>query len=212
MWPHIRAVLITAHLVAVTLMAIPAPEGALDRAAWKDPTVQNEFATWANNLDTTPEELEERLWNLTRSYMDRRGEVLAPFGRYYHYCGTTQGWRMFIAPHRHPTALHLDIRERGNWRPVYIERDSQHRWLGHVLDSYRFRSVIFRFGWPGYEGEFEEFARWIASRAKNDFPEADAVRVRLFKAPSLSPEEVRAGAPLVGEFVRSVELPLEARP
>ncbi|MCI0702625.1 MAG: hypothetical protein L0241_16195 [Planctomycetia bacterium] len=212
MWPHIRAVLITAHLVAVTLMSIPAPDGAFDRNAWKDPTVQSEFAAWAKTLDTTPEELEERVWNLSRSYMDTRNEVLAPFGRYYHYCGTGQSWRMFVAPHRHPSTLHIDIREGGNWRPVYIERAPQHRWLGRVLDSYRFRSVIFRFGWPAYEGEFEEFTRWIASRAAHDFPDAESVRVRLYKAPSPSPEEARTGITPAGEFTRSVELALGARP
>ena len=59
--------------------------------------------------------------------------MLRPFGRYYAYCGTGQSWRMFVAPHRHPTALHVDVRERGEWRPAYVERDPHHRWLGRVL-------------------------------------------------------------------------------
>jgi hypothetical protein len=212
MWPHVRAGLITAHLIAVTLMAVPAPDGGTDRSAWQDPTVQGELKAWADALGTTSPALEDRLWNLTQTYMTARGDVLAPFGWYYAYCGTTQSWRMFVAPHRFPTTLHIDVREGGTWRPVYVERDPRHRWLGRILDSYRFRSVIFRFGWPGYEGEFEAFARWVARRAAADFPDADAVRVRLWKAPTASPAEVRAGTVPAGEFTLSVELPLRSRP
>jgi hypothetical protein len=212
MWPHVRAALITAHLVAVTLMAIPAPDGGTDRTAWHDPTVRGELKAWADALGTAPEVLEDRLWNLTQGYMAARGEALSPFGPYYEYCGTLQSWRMFVAPHRFPTTLHIDVREDGTWRPVYVERDPRHRWLGRVLDSYRFRSVIFRFGWPGWEGEFEAFARWVAKRATADFPGADAVRVRLWKAPTPSPDEVRAGTVPAGEFTLAVEVPFGRSP
>lgn len=210
MWQHVRAVLITAHLVAVVLMALPAPDGTYDRRAWKDPTVQRELAAWAETLGTPPAELEERLWTLSQSYMGARGAVLAPFGPYYEFCGTAQSWRMFVAPHLYPSALHIDVREDGTWRPVYVERDPHHRWLASVLDSYRFRSVTFRFCLPAYGEEFADFARWTADRARRDFPRADAVRVRMHKVPTPTPDEARAGTTHAGEFVPAVELPLGA--
>src|SRR5262245_38441572 len=109
------------HVVAVTLLAIPAPDGAMDRAAWKQQTVQDELKSWTETfnscgIDISQQELEERLWRVANSYMDIRGEVLDPFTDYYHYCGTHQAWRMFAGPQRYPAVLHIDIRERGVWR------------------------------------------------------------------------------------------------
>ena len=42
-WAHIRTLFIAVHLLAITLMALPAPSGGMSRSAWKDPTVQAEF-------------------------------------------------------------------------------------------------------------------------------------------------------------------------
>jgi hypothetical protein len=217
MWPHIRAGLVTLHLIAITLLALPAPEGGMDRQAWQNPTVQDEFRAWSHTLTScgliiTPTELEDRLWTIAQRYMALRGGVLQPFGPYYTTCGTFQGWRMFVGPHRFPLVLHIDIAEQGQWRPVYIERDSQYRWRSRQLDSYRFRAALFRLGWPGYEGELQRFAQWVARQAAADFPQAEQVRVRFFQRRTPSPEEVRAGAAIAGAFGPSLELPLKPPP
>jgi hypothetical protein len=213
-WPQVRAALVALHLAAVTLPAIPAPEGAGSRENWKDPTVQAELASWAEQfnrwgLAVTPDELEERLWRLAGDYLAVRDRVLAPFGPYYEFCGTGQSWRMFVAPHRYPTRLHIDIQEDGAWRPVYVERDPNHNWLGGQLDHHRFRSVIFRLGWPGWDDDLTEFSRWVAGRAARDFPRAERVRVHFHKYRTPAPEEVKARDAPKGEFVRPRVLPLE---
>jgi hypothetical protein len=215
MWfAHIRRVFVALHLVAITLMALPAPEGGMDRAAWRDPTVQDELSAWTDRLNqchiaVTRPELEDLLWRAGVDYMNARDKVLRPFGLYYELCGTAQSWRMFVAPHRYPARLEIDIDQGGGWRPVYIERDRQHDWLGRQLDSYRFRSVIFRFEWPGYENDYQRFADWVAAKAGRDFPEAQAVRIRLFKYRTLSPDELRAGQQVEGEYIQAIALPLE---
>jgi hypothetical protein len=107
--------------------------------------------------------------------------------------------------------LHIDISEQGQWRPVFIERDPEHRWLARQFGSYRFRAFLFRLGSPGFEGEYQKFAQWVAARAAEDFPRADHVRVRQFRFAIRSPGEVRGGKPVDGEFVQSVELLLRAR-
>jgi hypothetical protein len=208
---HWRALFVLFHLVAVTLMALPAPEGAMDRANWADPTVQAEIAVWARRLSVPPADLEEALWRFATRYTAARDRVLAPFGPYYEWCGTEQSWRMFVAPHRHPTRLHVDVREGGEWRAVFVERDREHAWLARQLCSYRFRSLTFRFGWPSYAGEYRSFADWLAHQAARDFPDADRVRVRMFRFRTPSPAEVRAGRPVEGRFESAVELPLEGR-
>lgn len=217
MWPQVRAALVAIHLVIITALALPAPEGGLNRNAWKDPTVQGELQAWAETLNSwgievTPPELEEQLWRAANTYMTARGTVLSPVLPYCEYCGTDQGWRMFVAPHRHPTTLHIEIAENGEWRPVYIERDPTHDWRGRQLDSYRFRSVVFRLGWPGYEGEFDRLAHWVARQAATDFPGAERIRVRLVRSRTRSPEEVRSGVNPDSEVARSVELPIGAKP
>jgi hypothetical protein len=217
MWPQIRAALVALHVIVITLLALPAPEGGMDRNAWKNPTVQGELRAWTDSLnacgiDITQPELEDRLWHAANAYMNARGTVLGPLSPYCEYCGTDQSWRMFVAPHRYPTTLHIAIAEGGAWRPAYVERDPRYTWLARQLDSYRFRSVAFRLGWPGYEGEFDRLAHWVARRAANDFPDAGRVRVSLVKSRTRSPEEVRAGAATETEVVLSVELPPGARP
>jgi len=216
-WLHIRAVFVTLHLLVITLMALPTPEGGLDRASWQDPTVQDELTAWTHTLnrcgiDVTREALEDWLWTLAVRYVRVRHTVFNPVSPYNEACGTGQSWCMFVAPHRYPTLLHIDIEEGGSWRPVYIERSDEHTYLSRELDSYRFRSVIFRFGWPGFEDDLERFARWVQRRATQDFPNAERVRVRLFKSRTRSPEEVRDNVAVEGEFVRTVELPLRAMP
>jgi hypothetical protein len=141
-----------------------------------------------------------------------RSEVLQPFLPYYHYCGTFQGWRMFVGPHRYPLVLHIEVAEHGQWRPIYIERDTQYRWRARQLNSYRFRAVLFRLGWPGYEGELKRLAHWVATEAARDFPEAEQVRLRFYQRRTPSPDEVRAGAPITGEFGPALEVPLRRQP
>ena len=72
MWPHLRTGLITIHLIAIILKALPAPEGAMSKKDWAHPTVQAEFRHWSQNLqsigvDTSPAELEASLWNIAQS-------------------------------------------------------------------------------------------------------------------------------------------------
>ncbi len=216
MWiAHLRGVLVILHLLAITLVALPAPEGGMDRQTWKDPTVGGELAAWTERLNgwsiaVTEPQLEDHLWHFSTGYMHARERVLEPFRSYYDYCGTYQSWRMFVAPHRYPTRLHIDVEEQGGWRPVYLERDRAHDWLGSQLDHHRFRSAIFRFGWHGYEHEYNRFAHWVVGRAAHDFPEAAQVRIRLSKYRTLSPEEVRTGRRPEADFVQPVVLPLEA--
>src|SRR5262249_8579107 len=129
-----------------------------------------------------------------------------PFDEYYALCGTMQSWRMFAGPHRYPTRLEIDVEQDGRWRAVYVQRNPEYDWLRARLDHYRFRPVLYRFGWyhdvPGY-ADYENFANWVSAHARGDFPAADRVRVRLYKARTASPEETRAGRQPAGEYVKT---------
>lgn len=197
-WPHVRAALVALHLFAIVAMALPAPGGGMNRKNWQDPTVQDEFAAWtrrfnAIGLDLTSEQLQDRAFAVSVRYMKVRDKVLKPFGPYYEYCGTVQSWRMFVAPHRYPAKLSIDLRENGEWRNLYEERSWTARWHAGQLDHDRFRSLIFRFSWSSYSRMYREFVDWVAKEARAEFPDATKVRVRFSKRRSPSPDEVRAG-------------------
>lgn len=208
-WPHVRAGLIALHLFAITAMALPSAGGAgLRRASWSEPTVQDEFATWTARLNAlgwqgTSEQLQDTAFTVVRSYEDARGAVLAPFDPYFRYCGTWQSWRMFVAPHRYPARLHIDVQQDGVWRPVYEARSGTYTWRARQLDHDRFRSAIFRYAWPQYRRGYRQFVTWLTAQARTDFPEARRLRVRFYKARTPSPSEVRDGHEPDGRFVNA---------
>jgi hypothetical protein len=207
-----RAVLVGLHLLAVTLLAFPAPGArVVDRSNWKAPDAQEDLAAWADRLGRvgvviTKEDLEERLWALAVAYRDVHQTLTSPFRPYYDYCGTYQSWRMFGSPNRRPTRLHVEVEELGRWRPVYVERDPEHDWLGGWLDHSRFRPVLFRLGLNDEDEVFVELAAWLARQAARDFPRAERVRVRYWQFRTPAPAEVRAGMQAEGHFRPAVVL------
>jgi hypothetical protein len=195
-WPHLRAALIALHLFAISLMAFPAPGGGMNRKNWEDPTVQDEFAAWtarfnALGVQITSDELQDDTYAFSSRFMTVREKLLKPFNPYYTYFGTWQSWRMFVAPHRYPAKMFIDIRSEGEWHPVYEERSWTARWRANQLDHDRFRSLIFRFSWPSYSRMYKEFVDWLAREAAVDFPEGTDIRVRFAKRRSPTPTEVR---------------------
>ena len=189
-------------------MALPTPGAGLKRAAWKDPTVQAEFATWGARLGMTAPEMEERLWVVARRWVALRDQITAPFQPYANAVGTRQPWRMFVAPHRYPARLHVDLEVNGLWQPVYEARSDQHVWRRRQLDHDRMRAAIFRYGWPRYEKPLRQLTFWLARHAASDFPEATRLRTRMYKYRTRSPGEVRDGIPVQGKFIRMTSVDL----
>jgi len=191
--------LIVAHIVAISIMAFPSPGGGLNRRDWKQPTVQAEFDAWNERLRAfgwtgTSSELQDELYGIARSYASAHHQLKKPFYRYYECCGTAQSWRMFVAPHMHPSRFQLRIRQEKVWYVIYEARDPDHRWMGHVLDHDRMRSVLFRYGWgKKYPKTYEQLGDWLARHAAVDFPDAEVLQVRYASYRSLSPEQVRSG-------------------
>ncbi len=211
-WPQLRAVLVLLHVIAVVLGALPAPSGGMSRAAWRDPTVQDEFDAWRGKLaalgwSMSPEAFEEGLWTLGSELMAVRSRALRPFKHYYRYAGTTQSWRMFVAPHRYPARLFIDAREDGVWFNIFEEGAPGPDWRQSQLEQDRFRSALFRYSWPNYSRSYGQFSRWVAKEVAIDYPEADAVRLRWFKYKTLSPEDAGRGLEPEGEFIYIKTLP-----
>lgn len=213
-WRHVVAAYVLFHIASILVGSVPAPSDAMSRAAWKDPTVQDEFAAWAEllsrlGLAVEPAQLQQVASRLFVGWMRFMGAAMIPFRGYSELTGTIQAWSMFVAPHRYPSRLHVDISEAGgDWRPIYVARSREWVWRKGLLDHMRFRSAIFRYAWPQYFGYFRQFATWLAAEAARDFPAATHIRVRMYKCRSCSPKEIREGNPPTGEFTPDVTLPL----
>jgi len=216
---HLRALLVGFHLVAVGLMAVPAPEGAMNRENWKDATVQAELQTWTHKLShigisVTVPQLEHHLWGTGRALNQQRTQLLEPFQPYYQFAGTHQSWRMFVAPHRFPAKLEVDIKEKGTWKTIFRQNDPELAWQGQLFNDSRMRSILFRYSWSTYRKHYRQLGRWVANQAGRDFPDARMVRLSWFKYQTLSPEQVRANERVVTQQVRPIELAVNrnARP
>ncbi len=213
-WEHIRGVLILLHIVAIALMALPAPQGGMKKNAWKEPTVQAEIQAWSSRLnrigyETTPAELETDLWEIATDFMGVRKTVLRPLQPYARFLGTQQSWRMFVAPHRYPTRLHVEIKEPGqDWQTIAIYQDPEHPWKAELFEHDRFRSALFRYGWKSYGGARQLFNEWLAREAAAEFPEATHLRTRWYKTQTPTPEMAREGEEFEGKFVLSKTLVL----
>jgi hypothetical protein len=212
----VRAALIATHLIALVLLAVPDAKGvATDASAWRNPTVQAEFEGWARRLSAwgvavDRDELQARAWAAAHAWNEGLGAVRDPLRPYEEIVGVRQRWRMFVAPHRHPAKLYVEIEREGTWHAVYFARSRDLRWRAGQLDHVRMRGVVFRYGWKQYASHYRALARWIAARAAEDFPSASRVRVSLYRYRTPSPQEARARALPPGELRDVLVLPLGA--
>ena len=196
-WKHLRAALVLAHILAMVLLAIPAPVGGTDRATWKNPTAQLEFATYAGFLGLPPAEFEDKLYALAIFYMDLRAIWLRPVEPYVRITGTEQPWRMFVGPDRFPPRFQVQFRPAGaEYVTLYEERSEQYDWHEEFFRQERVRSYTYRYAWPEYGYSQAQNCTWLARRVFAEKPEAAEVRCRFWKQKTPSPEQVLAGAPL----------------
>ena len=194
-WPQLRAILISLHLIAIILKAIPSPEGGMNRTDWKNPTVQAEFKEFTHKfnaigIDISQAELEEELWILAKRYMNIRRKAVKPFRKYYRYAGADQNWQLFVAPHMYPSRLNIEILIDNEWQTIYQPFNSETRWQAHLIENSRFRPSIFRYSWHRYKKHYHTFAKYLATQAVTDFPKASRLRTRWWNARSPSPEQV----------------------
>lgn len=205
---HIRAILVAAHVAAVVLSAIPAPVGALRRSAWSEPTVAKELDGWHGRLQAVGlaggrAEFEDDLFEFADGWLKRRARLLRPFIPYYRYLGVQQSWRMFVAPHKHPSRLQVHVRSdtSAEWELLYSHGDAEHDWHVEQLGHTRMRSALFRYAWPGFRSSFRALARWVGTEVARERPDAVQVRLQWLKERTRTPEQVRAGKKRMSKVV-----------
>ena len=111
---------------------------------------------------------------------------------------------MFVAPQRYPARIEIEILEAAEWRTIYRERSSDHEWNRRRFDHDRMRSAFFRFGWDRYAPFYRQFAEWIAKEAARDFPEATALRIRMYRFRTPTPDEVKEDRLPLGRWEKEI--------
>ena len=212
MWAHLRTGLITVHLIAIILKALPAPEGAMSKKDWAHPTVQAEFRHWSQNLqsvgiNTTTAELEQSLWKIAQSVTTVRNATLKPFRPYYRYVGADQNWRLFVAPHMFPSKLEIDVLTDNNWIPAYRVHETD-QWMARLIENGRFRPAVFRYSWSRYKKQYNRFAVYMSKQAAEDFPSATQIRFRWWRYPLPSHTEILNDQKIMGSYHTQLIYPL----
>jgi hypothetical protein len=217
-WPAVRAVLVTYHVLALVVLSFPSPPSGMQRSAWENPTVQNEFKLWAARISSLGWELDAKsldalLWDVSKKYVAGREKVVAPFDPYTTYTGARQSWRMFVAPQRFPVRIEVSVREGSRpWQKVYESRSAEHAWLAHLLEKYRLRRIVFATAWDKDARQFKMLCDWLAKQAARDFPAATEVMIRQQRYRTPTPEEALLGKTILeGQYlareVRKLERP-----
>lgn len=202
MWRrHLVAAFVLYHCVAITLSALPTAGEGLNRKGWSDPTVQDEFDRWAGWLGMPSKTLQDEAFAVAKRAAKARAALLDPFSDYLAFFGIKQSWKMFVAPHRYPTRFQIQSRAHGEWVTRFFEADPAARWNGDAFDAEIYRSVLFRWGWTMYAGNYKLGCRRLAERLFAEDPDVTEVRCRIEKVRTLSPADVRAGKTLEPRWV-----------
>ena len=197
-WPQLRALLVALHLLAVVLLSLPQPHRVLDQRGWRSENARHDLEQWSARLsqlgfDYTPQTLARDLWDLSVAYVEVYKHLAEPFLIYARTLHLYQGWTMFATPQKHPAEFHVDIRQRGEWTPIYRPHSALYDFAGPTFRHNRLRKQFGRFARALHFGSYEGIAYYTARRAALAFPQADSIRVRLYRYQTLEPEAVRAG-------------------
>jgi len=193
-----RVAFVSFHLFAVGLMAFPSASGGLRRSSWDNPTVKAELRSWSERLQGvtgrswTQDQFEDRLFSFATGWEDGRRALLDPLRHYYDHAGTAQSWRMFVAPHMHPSDLRADVKIDGSWQPI-LGPDAKEPWRPRLMGHERIRSMRFRYAWKHYRTPMGKFSKWMAREVAQEYPDASRIRIYYVHWDTLTPEQVRAG-------------------
>lgn len=214
-WPHIRAALVAFHVASLVILSLPSAGAIGDERRWNTANARADLDQLAQRLrgwgfDTNADRVRADLWNLSRGYLQVQKPLAAPFAAYAKATGSRQGWSMFASPQRHPAELHVDIERDGTWVPVYRPHSDEHDWNRAQFEHNRFRKFLGRFARGFIRRDYREAARWVATKAAREHPDATRVRVQLYRYRSLPPDAVRAGAKPRGHYEHPMRFDAEA--
>jgi hypothetical protein len=188
-WPQIRAALIAFHIVAMLVVAFPAPAPAALDTSLDDPTLIIHLRPWAKLFHTDTKSFAKRIFSIGKTWLDARARVITPFESYLDKTGAIQSWHMFSAPNHMPPRFVLEGRQReGDWQ--FVSGLPAGDWHRSFFTSERVRSVLNAMGKYENDQLTDPFCLRVAHEllAESDFVEARCQFVRV-AAPSMRDPE-----------------------
>jgi len=187
------------HVAAVVVPSLPAPVFGDDRRGYESKEGQRELTRWRLALGrvgvtVTNDELAEHTLRVSRAWLAARRNCLRPFKPYKEYAGVRQSWRMFSGVNEEPDRLSVEVKVDGEWTLIFRAGEDE-SWNRSLLRHEFGRSMLSRYGEERrYGSRFKQFAKFLAVRAADDFPDAERLRVTIDRVENPSPAERRAGA------------------
>ena len=188
---QLTAAFIACHLVAITVLAIPAPLVAEDKV--DDPKVQAWFDRTTDTLHrwgvpASRETVEEVGVQLGRAWLDARGAVGWPASRYATWTGAKQSWRMFGTVPDKSAYLRIEVDRGEGWELLHVSRSEEHAWRKELFDNERTRTFVNQFAWKRNRGAWKRCERWLEVAIAEDDPDVDRFRMSMVPVHFPDPE------------------------
>jgi len=214
-WPHLRATLLALHVLSLVVLSLPDAGAVHNRRRWQTANARADLqqtaarlTAWGIPIDEL--ELKRRLWAMGTAYLVVQRPLVLPFVWYGRLTGSRQGWRMFASPQRHPAELHVDLEGDGQWEPIYRPHSDRYAWNREQFEHNRFRKFLGRFARGFIARDYQQTARWVATKAAREHPEAPRVLVRLYRYDTPTPQQVAAGETPAGRYEHAMRFDAEA--
>ena len=179
-WRQVRAALIAAVLFFNVVAAIPTP-GYVSDALMRRQDVREELVRWVAwiqslGIDATEDEVKTHYQRVANGIEKLKTALTRPFHPVFAATGTHQGWMLFAAPRKRPSALVINVRDdAGPWRTLY-KSGTEHGWRGGLLEYRRVRAQ-YRPRSSTPQSHHDGFVRWITAEIFAEHPQVVEIEV-----------------------------------
>jgi hypothetical protein len=201
-WDWLRLLLVSVHIFAITVPAVPSPPSALTPKKLQERGAQQAIGGLSDALGTIGLELSAEalgglVMTLANGVISAREAASRPFAPYYRHAGTRQSWRMFSRVADRPARLEVHRAEGEAWEPLYVALGPEHAWAARTLRSERFRSMINNFASRSGRSTYLGLVRWLTCRRLAEGHAGERLRVQLRRLAVPSPAVLRARGGLI---------------
>lgn len=217
-----RALLVLLHVIAVVVVACPAPVKGGDTKSWRRPGVRAELRSWSTRLGSlgvavSEADLARFGQQVSTSWSGARNVVVAPFQKWLRAVGATQGWYMFTAPDRapqrftftlHTAAGDVDVFDFGRAAAPAVVDDGPEAgryYDGAFLAEHRVRRAFFQAAWSD-RPVFREVCSWLVREAKLRRADVTGATCRLVQQDVITPAEAGSGPAPRERVVRTLRV------
>lgn len=188
---QLRAFLVLFHVVAITVMSIPAPVNGMDEKQWATPAGVREIHRWAEvaratGLSVTDDAFRDFVWDAGNAWLALRNDAVTPFRPYLVYTGSRQSWRMFSMVEHEEGRLAVYLNRGRGREPLFVTYEHE-VWRRTELRQERTRTILGDFYELRSKRTWVGFVDRLADWARADFPDGRILEVEIGTRPTPPP-------------------------